>query len=420
MIISLGVWSMIFNKFSFMILAFLFLSACGLRLAEQAPPVPEYELEVLSETCSNLNYTESFRNYFLENHPLSSAKLTEALKCISFEIKTTKRLIRNEYLNKQDIVRLFDEGVIELGDNLRPNIYDVFNSEYFDDFLFIKNNLIQLIDPNFEKKVYHSNFVCQTPQVERVISNPEADILEGFLKEELSELFSVVEKDASNLFNDFFQKYSVSKSDLKSDEKLIFFVYFLSNYFSETFPSYSQFLKKQIEDIQYYEDTYFFSEEVLHKESILPLLGMLGLPFPSEVITAQNVKYMVLNIYLMQSLFKVYDLNEDFNLSSEELKPLSCMMVPLISYIISDRLRNEPDWVKNIYTYKPLSHYILRTQRIPTDKTDIFGRKVSETDLRLVWDRILVNPDKPYSLSYGEISRLVHTLFVEFFEQKIH
>ena len=85
-------------------------------------------------------------------------------------------------------------------------------------------------------------------------------------------------------------------------------------------------------------------------KTLQPLLDISQLPWPSsDELNVQNIKYIMLNIYIVQAFFSVYDLNQDSTLNSEELELLSCLITPLISVIVSKKLKDSWEGFKWFY-----------------------------------------------------------------------
>ena len=414
---------MIFNrKQSFFVFLFCFFSfSCGLRIRELAPDIPEYYLSSPSGVCSQLDYKKVFMDYFFANE-FSSEKVSKAIGCISFKIEEIRDLINHDFLDKQQTVNVLNQDFIQAG-NMKPIADNILDPEYFYNYVSIKNSLIQLMDTNFEKDYLSPGWICRiTPSDKNIISKKEANILISFLSH-LSEMFSSVEEDAQAVFQQFFKKYPVSIWDLQNSDKILTdFSSFLSNHLSRSFPGYSLFLRDQIRE----------GDNTSLRESIAPLLEMLSLPLsladrsyylrsvvrrgvsPKSVeaeVSIQGLKYMMLNVYIMQAFFQVYDLNQDLTLSSQELTSLSCLVTPLVSVLISSQLKEEWEIIQSIYNPTAISHYIINYQELPSE------RILDGGFWGFWWYRVNQNPDELEGLSYTRVSRLVSLLFSEFFDK---
>ena len=423
MIILLGVWLMIFNKNIFIFFSCFFIGSCGLQIGEMAPGVPDYYLSSQPTVCSQLDYKKVFLNYFFINRS-SVKKVNQALDCISAKVKEFKSLISHEFLSKQQTVNILKQDFVQKS-NMKPIANNILNPEYFYDYVSIINNLIYLAKPDSNRAYLSSDWSCQiTPNDKNIISKKSADVLINSL-EGLSKLFYSVEEEAYIVFKKFFKKRLISKGELQtSNEKLTELSSFLSDRLSQSFPSYSQFLKTQMaeSDKTSFEETMYLNEygygRTKHhntplRKAMTPLLETLNLPSSKEAeIRFQNVKNMMLNIYIMQAFFKIYDLNQDFMLSHQELKSLSCLMTPLVSILISSNLKERWAIIQETYDPTVISNYIINYQKIPS--TNIFDNEF----WGFLWFRINED-DKLDSQSYTEVSQLVSLLFSQFFD-KIH
>ena len=403
MIISLGAWLMIFKKTTVIFLSCFFICSCGLQVGEVAPGVPYYYLPGPSNACSQLKYKQVFMDYFFTNKS-SREKVSQALACISVKVKEFRNLIKHEFLNKQETFNILNQGFLQEG-YMKPIVDNILNPDYFYNYVSIINNLFYLAQPNLKRDYLKADWICQIkPNDENIISKKSADILINFL-EDLSQFFSSAEIDALNISKAFFRKRDIGNSDLQaSSQTLIEFSSFLSDYLVEIFPSYAQFLKDQAQDNNVHE-------------AIAPLVKMLNLPHSSgDKVRPKNLKYMMLNIYIMKAFFKAYDLNQDFYLSSQELKSLSCLMTPLVSVLISPQLKERWEIIQKAYDPTAVSNYIINYQSFPpedlTELKDIFNSNF----WRFWWFRIR-NTDELHGQSYIEVSQLTSMLFLEFFNK---
>ena len=418
---------MFFNKWIFIFASCFFISSCGLKIGEKAPGAPDYYFSH-SDACSKADdYKKIFLDYFFEEGVFGE-KISQVFYCISLKVKRFKGLIKHDHLNKQQTVNILNQDFIQKS-YIKKVVDNIFKPEYFDDYMSIKNNLIYLAQPEFKKAYLQKDRVCPTHQDDdNIVSKKSVDALVSAL-ESFSELFSSAEKSAYIVFSEFFAKRSINKLELRESESALFeFSSFLSDYFSEIFPSYSHFLKKHIEksrlqiadaQAKRFEDRLFFREGMEEKTKIAlqlamePLLSLFDLPFLSgNEIKPQNLKYMMLNIYLMRAFFKAYDLNKDFILSSEELRPLSCLMTPLVSILASSELKEKWKIIQDIYDSKAVSNYIINYKRLPPVEQS-FKAFFDRNTWRFLFFR-LTESDELYDQSYTEASQLISMLFLEF------
>ena len=402
-----------------------------MKIGELAPSAPDYYLSSESGSCSQLDYKQIFMDYFFT---AEASNITQALSCISVKIKEFRDLINHESLNKQETVNILNQDFIQTN-NMKPIIDNILDTKYFNDYVFIKNNLFQLMNSNFQRDYLSAGWVCSADiDGENIISKAEADILISFLSD-LSALFSFVEDEAQTVFQDFFSQNSVESLNAgESNKKITELSLFLSNYLSEPFPSYSQFLKIQIDkdekEFAKMMETYdylnynltqeqeeYIKDPVFVKKALAPLLSLLNLSLAEEKkISVQNVKSMILNIYIMRAFFQVYDLDQNFILSPQELRPFSCLITPLISILISPKLEEQWKIIQNTYNPRDISYYIINYQELPPDFNKV-GDILKKNSWRFLWYRIGSNSGKLEKLSYTEVSRLISLLFSELFNK---
>ena len=405
------------NKLFVLVFIFLFSSHCGLRIGEKAPPIPKYKLFPSAGYCSTLDYKAEFRAYFFEKpaenpaDDLSGERWRKALKCIGLEITRVENLIYHEYFEKQELINLLNQNFVKRG-NMEPIVNNIVNPSNFDDYIFIKDAIVHLIKERPDNTFIQADQICQKQWVNDIVfSKQEVDIFVDFL-ENLSHFFIIVERSSYELFEQFFKSHSLSsRSQLEdSDDFKVAFVSFLSDYLNKEFPAYSRFLDEKLFGTPFDFDwlnNYLKAQRA--KEILNPLLDTAQLPLPfSDDLTVQNIRYMMLNIYITRAFFSVYDVNQDSILSPEELKPLSCIIVTLVSIIISPRMKNQWSAIQTLYDPRAIANYIIRYQEIPLD-----------WDMDYIQYRLLENFEELESLSYIEVSRLVF-IFLEKLFGKVH
>ena len=237
---------MFFNKQIFIFISCFFLISCGLEIGEKAPGAIDFNLPEQSGICSKLgDYKQVFLDYFLKDKPMGK-KVSQALACISFKIKEIKSLIQHEYLNKGQVINILNQDFIKKS-YMEKAVDNILDPDYFYNYLSIKHNLVNLVEPEVERDHLRADWICQiNPNNDNIISKKSADILVNFL-EQISELFFSAEEDAYYLFYDFFDDRFMGNFQLKMSQKdLIDFSSLLSDYLSDIFPSYSHFLKGEI------------------------------------------------------------------------------------------------------------------------------------------------------------------------------
>lgn len=418
------------NKFFFLLLTFVFSIHCHLQIGEAPPLVPKYQMPVNLDDCSKINYKDEFRSYFLDvpegndTYSLSGENWSKALNCIGLEIVRIKDLINHEYFEKRELINFLNQDFIKKG-NMESIITNVTDPAYFDNYILIKDAIVHLIKGKPEDSSSDQiDDICQSERTgTAVFSKQEVDIFVDFLKD-FAEFSLTVEKSAYEVFNWFFKRDSSSgsllyKSQLKDFDGLkISLLSFLSSYFNKDFPAYSQFLSqrfsKEFFDIadagDFPSQPQFYLEVKDAEELLYPLLDTAQLPLSgSDDLTIQNVKYMMLHIYLTKAFFTFYDVNQDFVLSAKELEPLSCVIRPVVSLIVSARLSGQWEAIQSFYSQKAISNYIIRYQKVPS----------GPWDLDFLIYRTFNKPEVPDNLYYEDVSRLVSVFLLNLFD-KVH
>ena len=158
---------MFFSKRIFLFFGFFFLSHCGLEIGEEAPPLPIHILHSASGYCSKLDYKEELKFYFLEAHDgesdgeiSSGERFQKALDCLSSVILRNKDLFDNEYFEKQELINLLNHDFVRT-ENVQPIIDHIIQPDNFNNYLFIKDNTLNLIEKFPKKEFIKSDTTCQ-------------------------------------------------------------------------------------------------------------------------------------------------------------------------------------------------------------------------------------------------------------------
>ena len=434
---------MIFNrpiKPLFLIGVFLFLPHCGLHIGEDAPPVPKYMMPSSAAAyCLDLNYEEELYSYFLkeqeENLPdnFSGQNLNGALECIVSRVESIKNEIGHGHFEREELINFLDQDFVKTKD-MEPIINHIVHPTYFDDYILIKDSVIDLIGRQPDNSVVSNGAVCRKkPNGKIAFSKQEVDILMNFLNN-FSEFLLMVEKNSYEVFEQFFKNHKadphlLSRSQLKKSESFRKnFISFLADYLNEDFPTYSLFLKNVLsrqEELQPLKQTasrwrirehFMRNQKAKEIEDVLqPFLEMAQWPVsPSDHLTVQNIKYILLNVYITKAFFAIYDINKNSVLDPEELETLSCLITPLASVIVSSLLEDEGQIAKQIAKHifkepKAVASYIIKYQKMPPKNwPDNFLK-----DLSFLQYRYFENQDNFWKLSYTDVSRLVSALLLE-------
>ncbi len=379
----------------FLLISFFLLSHCGLKIGEKAPLVPEHRVSLQSGYCSQLIFQEELIFYFSnqiseyqEDDDSKRKRASKALRCVRAVIKEIKDRFKPEFLERQGLLNLFNLDFFEI-ENIKPIKDHITKPDHFDNYLSIKDHVLYLIKQWKVGGFAHRDQVCRPRAGKGAISKSEANELEFFL-EDILEFLLQLEVSAEEIFDDFFKKNKlVSKIQLNNFDKKKF-ISFLYEYLSDDFPEYVKFLKSKDSD-----------------KILQPSLDILQLSVSdSKDLTSEDVQHILLHIYMIRTVFSLYDADKNAVLDADELEALSCLINPVVSIVLSSILEDESEFVKSISSVEKVAGYILRYQEIP-DKRDISY---------LFFSMCLSIKLEP--LSYGDISRLVSILFTYFDSRK--
>ena len=471
---------MMFNKLCFLLFFVSFLLNCGLHIGENPPDIPQYYYSK-NESCAGMDYNSPIKNYFLNNSIYQEApageNLSRALNCLARQIDTAKKEFLHEQLNQAELLRLLNQ---DLAKNFLPDSYlagiNLFLSDedYFTEFLFFKKAVIHLISAD---KV-DPQFICQQPEKDLpAISKQELSDVVNFLNK-LPQFFLKLEEEAGQVFDEFFKTPLGDKAGDKTGDKELFvsqtglnfedfnqdftdlpfskeylksplvkieFVAFLSDFFKTKNPSYSDFLKQELNHAveKSHCGLFCFNESAKKAQDLIqtadnllqPLLDSFSLSYNppahpetpiatslnsansvhpanavhqanpvipalagihsslSQPLTLENIKSILLNIHITTAFMYVFDQDEDNILNLKELEVLSCLMEPVLSRYVAS-LYKHGDF---FYDPKTITNYILETQKNPQNEKLDYG----------IYRLNPLKSDELKSLSYTELSRLV-------------
>ncbi len=432
MIFFRGGGVMNFKSIFFFPLVILLLPHCGLKVGEPAPSIFKYKLPPSAGYCKEVNYKSLFGSYFLAEQVEGSRdrsqnnKLDKALECLIAKVQMAVDTIDHEYLEKSELIHILNQDFIKTKE-ITPIIDHILKPDRFNHYILIKDAVADLIEENPDSPFVRGENMCQKRTVGKVIiSKQEALAFMDFLKR-LSDFLLIVDRSAYEIFDQFFKNKKASPTLLSKEnlgESHYFnnhFIPFLSEYFHDDFPEYSQFLSKNFLMENWKAKSkakYSPFSRVGHirkhiktkkmEEVGQPLANMAKLPFSSsDVLTAQNIKYIVLNIYIMKTFFSLYDVNKDSVLSPEEIKPLSCLMTFLLSVFISPEAQSEWGWIQDLYAPESIVNYALKRQTLPSDISGYID-----------YGFYFIFSDKELEdLSYMDVSRLISVLFLTLFNE---
>ena len=430
-------------KFSFLFVL-IFLTGCGLKIAEVSPPIPIYSFqeEANEGFCSSLNYKEEIKKYFFNLNDGNGDELSKILNCFSSQINGIRSHIYNEFLTREEIHAVLDDDFIAL-QNVKDFLKKILSSDYHKEFSFFKSYTFQLIDINSD---FNVEALCKVKANEKEsISNPNDDkskndllskeSLESIEKEVLisqtdislildflsnfQKSLSFIEQQSQTLLEALLkyeqelpetETYFFIRSETKYEVDKIAFIYsknrflnftkLLQESLSKSFPSYSDFLKMQIDLIEneaqepYGRIGYNY---YLLQEEVYPLYQSLHLFSNKNKLHLLDIKYLFMMLYSMDFLFKNYDSNKNLMIDDKEVQSLSCFIEPFLSSFIESELENQSNLIKNYYRSDKIIRYIFKYQEMPSP----FSVKY----------HLFFDPDDDITLSYKEVYRLIHLIF---------
>ena len=440
---------MIFKrKFLFLLSATLLFVSCGLDLGEESPSASSYRASLDSAFCRDLDYKKAFYSYFtrteedaLKKEGSSSGKLwKQAIICVAKKIDELKSISKEESLNREELQLALKHDIVTRS-GIAPAAQHINQAENFEHYLLLKTLLTQLIKEKKAGRFIGREFIERVE--EPVLTQVEMDFFADFL-EEMSDFFIEVEQSSQEILEGFKENGLVSKSSIEeSDELQIKFLSFLQEWLSEDFPEYANFLSANLiepEEVHEEEEKAaregllspylalnpaaltlddLFSPDSKKQEKLLhsqlrseisrPFLSMMKLPsspvnFSVDEITAQNIKYLLLNIYALQALFAIFDRDKNGKLSPDEQDFIYRTTHTIVSIVVPPHLKDQQRWVRWFSNPEDISYFIIQEQQLlhPTGgfKPWTFRLKRSVSSKK---------PEK--TLSYTDVSCFVTLLF---------
>ena len=392
-------------------LCFLYILTYCDGIGEDPPPIPIHHRS-LGVNCE-VDYKQELQSYFLAEQRTSPSsestpnenRTIKAINCLIALIEGTKKLIKPEEFTKQELLNTLNEKFIK-DENIKPLIDYITHPDYFNSHLLIKNRVIHIMElQQTDFPVTAEEGCYPPPEEDNVLSKQEVDTVVKFLKT-LSKWLVQVEHRGNEFFEDFFKAENrLSPSKWKDNPQFKeAFVKALSQHTLEDFPEYSRHLNNLEKDQR--------------AKVIEAFLTMAKWPLSfSQALTSQNVKYIMLNIYITQTIFSIYNTNGDSVLDSKELNRLSCLLVPVVRLItlslIEDQLNLLPEQAREeLVSPKNIVDYYLHYQ------TPI---RFKERDFSYAWfvSRQFFYPQEFDSLDYTDISRVIMAVSSTLFELKI-
>lgn len=392
---------MFFKRFFIILLTVLSLLHCGLEVGESPPSVSKYQFQFSENYCTKLNYKHIFVSYFfinktyIDNKNIEDQSARQALICLKSILLNNIDLFKNESFKSPELINFISHKFMNFK-NAQFIIDHIIHSKYFKTYILIKDHIIDFIGQESNNKPRKLDTLSHKNEI--IFSKYEVEVFANFLKRFGDFLFKV-DHHSRIIFHSFFSQHQdqFNINNLhKSTRFNTKFLPFLSKYLKTDFPEYANHLAHNLSKR---EQEYFLSS----------IAYMAHWPFlDSKKISIQNVKYIVLNIYIVQTLFKMYDRNKDFKISFKELQAVNKLILPLFSVLVDKHTQGKWGSIKKIYSAQAVLSYIIEYQNIPISKDDV--STYWHLDF-LTYRFLKIFKKEPY-LSYTDASQLISNIFL--------
>ena len=422
---------MFFNKKINLLLSCFFLTSCGLQIHEDHYSITELKINVTDyeDTICNFDYEKFVKDFFTVKK--SKHKMYEDIQnvfpCLIAKINQLKDLVRGENkdrLSYQEVKNVLNDPLFKT-EAVADIIDKISEPTTFDRVMAFKDVVITTVSLSQTKGSVDSNKVCFNNK-NKDLSKKEIDVFINFLKD-LSGGFKKVQlatdslypavaewieqKKESRLFN---PEHVFSSSDefasLLKDRAASHFLSW-NRYFTEwqfLIPSQQSDSELSYLERKPIETPQIFNQELDRIMKSLSKMSLLNNPiWYKRFDLYTDVKFMVLNLYVVDVLMNIYDINNNSVLDEEELTKASCLFVPFLA-IFSEKKSEGVIATVTEWIMKPINvfDYVLYHQSIPGGTVEYIRGVLIEKMSHLVVSR---------SVSQAELTQIIYALFERFF-----
>ena len=186
-------------------------------------------------------------------------------------------------------------------------------------------------------------------------------------KQKASKIESSLEETPAVVYRFFIKeeiKHQIPKIALFfSTKRFLNFIKLLESSLSQSFPSYSFYLKEQLELIL--NQTAISYRVNYLQEELYTLFESLHLFSDKDFIHLLDIKYLFMTVYSMKFLFQNYDRNKNMIIDDEELHSISCLLEPPIFQFLKEEVKNYPDFMEKYFNPYKVTRYILSIKKSP-------------------------------------------------------
>ena len=422
---------MFFNKKFIICLSCFFLTSCGLKIHEDHYNTAELKINVKNyeDPSCNLNYEKFVKDFFtVKKYRYKVHRdIQNVFPCLIIKINQLKDLVRGEskdHLSYEEVKNALNDPIFKT-EAVADVVDKISQPTTFSRVMAFKNVVITTASLSQTKGSVDSNEVCFDNK-NKNLSKKEIDIFTNFLKD-LSEGFRKVQETTDSLYPAVAKWLEEKQENHLIIQEHIFnnsneFISLLKNKLAPYFPDWDHYFSERqlLTQSQQKDNELFYSERQVFKphpdfnselnrvtESLskMSLLNDSISYKPFDLYT--DVKFMVLNLYVVDVLMNIYDANNNSILEEEELKKASCLFVPFIT-IFSKQKHEGTMAAVTEWIMKPVNifDYVLYHQSIPEGTSEYLKGLLMEKMSHLIWSR---------SISRADLTQITYVLFKHFF-----
>ncbi len=398
---------MFFKKLFFILASLLFLPHCGLEVGEETANPFIYKIEGSDSFCDILNYKSELKSYVNDtDYTESNRRVKHILSCFVFKINQYVKSVvgdNQDYFTDEEIFKLLNEPFIKT-ESTAPIIEAITSHNYYHQIRSSKDSLIDAMKKYQSKESIEFEDYC--PKIKKgAVSREEVDTFTVFL-EDFSDFLISINTSAEKLFNLFHDLQGTSPILLKKDHLLPSFERVIKNKLWNASSNFQSLDEDQLDAVISSLTVMLFDYDKLHGEGIL---------------TRSHIKYMLLNLYLVEMFFNLYDKNHNLILESDELRPIFCLFKPIIALftMISLEDRFFSFVLKPFFTERVVFNYILKNKEIPKKinlkliQTVFPSINIYDT-ITVYHESILKQTERNVSVNYIGVTEIFGNLFKGF------
>ncbi len=354
MIILAGGWDMFFKKLVFLVTFFFSFTHCGLEIGEETVNPFIYKVKGEGNFCDVLDYKKELKDYMNStNYRISSQRVWDVFSCIASKIDQYEEGIfgsRKSYFTNDEVLNLLKAPFMSTG-STSFIINSITDPDYYPKFLSFKSSLIGVMK-KYQNEEY-VEFGGHCPKLgEQALSRNELDTFVLFLRN-FSEFLISINVSSESLFRLLQAVHGTSPMTLTDDLFLTSFKTIIKNKLWDTSSNFFQHLDKESSDTV--------------KDFLISMMLDYDQHHGNGVLTRGHIKYMLLNMYLVEVIFDLYDKNANFILEEDEILNAFCLFEPIISLFTFIVLEDSffKMVLKPFFTEKIIFNYVLKYKKMP-------------------------------------------------------